>query len=120
MYEFYNPNPYSRMVGDCVVRALSKALNMTWDECYCELSAYGFSLKDMPSANRVWGNMLSDKGFKRQICDSDMTVKEFVLEHQKGTYLLAIQGHVACCVDGVYFDSWDSGDEVPLYYWEKK
>lgn len=25
-----------------------------------------------------------------------------------------------CVIDGVYYDSWDSGREVPLYYWQKK
>lgn len=36
-----------------------------------------------------------------------------------GIYVLALQGHVVCVIDGVYYDSWDSGREVPLYYWQK-
>ena len=119
MYEYFNPNPQGSTVGDCVVRALSKALGIDWDSCYCELVAYGYSVKDMPSANRVWGKMLSDKGFNRSICPFDCTVAEFAEYNQKGVYILAIQGHVVCVVDGIYYDSWNSGKEIPLYFWHK-
>ena len=51
MYEFYNPNPHNKSVGDCVIRALSKALNKTWDETFIDLFTVAFELKDMPSSN---------------------------------------------------------------------
>lgn len=120
MYVHYNPNPNGATVGDCVVRALCKALKMDWDKCYGEVVAYGYWLKDMPSANRVWGKLLSDKCYKRSVCDCDCTVKEFCEQHLNGTFILAIQGHTVCVVDGCYYDSWDSGREVPLYYWQKE
>ena len=28
-------------------------------------------------------------------------------------------GHVVAVEDGNYYDIWDSGDEVPTYYWMK-
>lgn len=118
LYKYFNPNPKEQKVGDCVVRALCKALDLEWDLCFCVLTTFAFGMKDMPSANRVWGRMLYQNGFKRHIIDHDCTVEEFCHEHPKGTYLLAIQGHVVCCIDGDYFDSWDSGHETPLYYWE--
>ena len=49
-----------------------------------------------------------------------MTVEEFCRDHPQGTYILAIDGHVVCAVDGDYLDTWDSGEEVPMYYWEKE
>lgn len=119
MYVNFNPNPALNKVGDCVIRALCKALSKPWDEVFCELCAYGYSAKDMPSANHVWGKYLSDKGFKRRIIDCDCTVDEFCDKHKEGLYILAIQGHVVCCVNGCYYDSWDSGKEIPLYYWER-
>jgi hypothetical protein len=24
-----------------------------------------------------------------------------------------------CAVDGFYYDSWDSGQEIPVYYWTR-
>jgi len=36
------------------------------------------------------------------------------------THILALSGHVVCVMDGDYYDTWDSGGEVPLYYWRKE
>lgn len=119
MYQYYNPNPKSNRVGDCVIRAISCATGKTWDETYAEVCAYGYALKDMPSANMVWGKYLSDKGWIRHIVDCDCDVEHFCEAHPKGTYILAIQGHVVCVKDGCYCDSWNSGQEIPLYYWEE-
>jgi hypothetical protein len=73
----------------------------------------------MPSANHVWGRYLRDNGFHRQIIEDDCTVEDFCRDHPKGTYILAIDGHVVCAVDGFYYDSWDSGQEIPIFYWTR-
>lgn len=124
MYIYYNPNPKGKQVGDCVIRALSKALKKTWDKTFLELILYGYSLCDMPAANYVWGTLLTDKGYKRQLIDDynlpSYTVKDFCEDHQKGEYILSLSNHVVAVIDGNYYDSWDSGNETPLYYWEKR
>ena len=58
MFIYYNPNPESRDVGDCVIRALSAVMSMTWDEAYDELSRLVHEMHDMPSSNSVWGEYL--------------------------------------------------------------
>jgi hypothetical protein len=81
-------------------------------------------LSDMPSANRVWGAYLKRQGFRRELvpdeCPNCYTVKDFCRDYPTGTYILAIQGHVVCVCDGKYYDSWDSGEEIPIYYWKRK
>lgn len=32
MWKPYNPNPVGRSVGDCAVRAIAKALDVTWEK----------------------------------------------------------------------------------------
>lgn len=119
----YNPNPTRGNVGDCTVRAISKALNQEWETTYAGLTAYGFMLCDMPSANHVWGAYLRRNGFKRYIVDDNgqdiYTVDDFCRDNPSGVYVLAIPGHVVCVVDGNYYDSWDSGGEIPQYYWAR-
>lgn len=119
----YNPNPARGNVGDCTVRALSKALGQDWEQTYAGLTAYGFMLCDMPSANHVWGAYLRWNGFKRYIVDDNgqdiYTVDDFCQDNPDGVYVLAIPGHVVCVVDGNYYDSWDSGGEIPQYYWTR-
>ena len=120
----YNPNPTGTKVGDCVVRALSKALGQKWEETYIDLCVEGCLRCDMPSANAVWGAYLRRKGFEREIipntCPECYTVEDFCADYPNGTYILALDGHVVSVVDGQYYDTWQSGREVPIYYWHRK
>lgn len=123
MYINYNRNPEDKNVGDCTVRAISQILNQSWEQTYVGIMLEGFMLYDMPSANHIWGTYLRHKGFTRKIIPNNYpesySVKDFCEEHPQGMYLLALSGHVVCVIDGDYYDTWDSGDEIPLYYWEK-
>lgn len=124
MYIKYNANPASKRVGDCTVRAISKALDQEWEKTFAELAFEGFLMCDMPSANHVWGSYLKRKGFRRKLipdeCPSCYNVEDFCREYPSGIYILALEGHVIAVVDGDYYDSWDSGGEIPIYYWERK
>ena len=119
----YNPNPIRNRVGDCTVRAITKATGEDWDTIYTRLCFYGFICKDMSLANDVWGKYLRKQGFKRYLVDDKdqdyYTVNDFCQDNPTGTYILAIDGHVVCVVDGKYYDTWDSGGEIPIYYWTK-
>lgn len=124
MYRKYNANPVARRGDDCTVRAISTVLMKSWEDVYVDLCLYGLRNYDMPSANHVWGAYLTDKGYKRHIipntCPHCYTVEHFTKDHPKGSYILALNGHVVAVKDGNFYDSWDSGDEIPLYYWEKE
>ena len=123
-YRPYNPNPKRARIEDCAVRALSKALNMSWDDVYSELTAQGFIMKDMPHAIKVWGACLYKRGYDREFIrgheEEGQTVSEFCEEHQEGTFVLVLDGHTVCAKDGCYYDTWDSGEELIDYYWRKK
>lgn len=48
-------------------------------------------------------------------------MRDFASEHPMGAFILSMPGrHVVAVVDGTIFDSWDSGGEVPVYYWTKE
>lgn len=123
-YEYYNPNPAGRSVGDCAVRALSKALGQTWEETYVGLALEGFSRGDLPNADDVWGSYLKAHGFIRNWMPDDCpdcTVAQFAEEHPDGTFILSMPGrHVLTVVDGVIYDSWDPQKEIPTYFWAKE
>ena len=124
LYKFYNPNPSGKFVGDCVIRAICKIEESDWDSVYLDICMIGFQKKDMPSDNDIWELYLYKKGYKRSIlpdtCPDCYTVDKFCYEHPKGKYLLATGRHVVTVVDGDYYDAWDSGKEVPVYYWHKE
>ena len=125
---YYNPNPQDSHVGDCVIRAVTRATDSTWEQTYLRIVVYGFMMNDMPSANRVWRQYLKDNGFKKYLipdsCPSCYTVQDFCIDHPVGTYILGIDGrnsgHVVAVVNGDYYDTWDSGREIPDFYWRKE
>ena len=123
-YKYYNPNPLGLSVGDCTIRAISKVIERDWKSTYLSLMVQGYKMYDMPSANRVWGEFLRSQGFVRHTipstCPDCYTVREFCIDHSVGSYVLGTGEHVIAVVDGDYYDSWDSGREIPIYYFERQ
>lgn len=124
-YSYYQPNPTGKSVGDCTIRAIAKAMEQTWEEAYAGLSLEGFLRGDLPNADSVWGPYLREHGFTRHLlpdtCPDCYTVADFAADHPQGTYILSMPGrHVVTVSDGQWHDSWDSGMEVPTYYWSKE
>lgn len=124
MYIYYNSNPSNKSVGDCVVRALSVVFGDSWENVYADLTMVGRYLYDMPNSNHVWADYLLMNGF---VCDSlpdtcpyCYTIKEFCRDHPNGVFVVATGSHVVAVVDGNYFDTSDSGNEVPIYYFRKE
>lgn len=124
MWNHYNPNPSGRNVGDCSIRAVAKALDITWEQAYAMIAAAGYQMNDMPSSNSVWGSVLRQHGFYRHSipnqCPDCYTAEEFARDHPEGTFVIGFGSHVATIIDGDIYDSWDSSQEIPQYYWFKE
>lgn len=124
MWKQYNPNPAGRRGSDCVYRAISKATGQSWNDTYWDLAYAGAVLSDAPIANHVWAEYLKQKGFKRYVipdsCPECYTVKDFCEDNPTGLYILGTGSHVVTVINGNYYDSWDSGNEVPIYVWRKR
>jgi len=124
MFVEYNANPKHKRVGDCVIRAISKASGMSWEKTYTEIALKGFMMYDMPSSNAVWGKYLTEHGYEYatlpNTCPDCYSVIEFCEDFPTGTYIVATGTHVLTVIDGDYYDTWDSGDEIPVYYFRKE
>lgn len=83
-----------------------------------------FILKDIPSANHAWGSYLHKLGYHRHVipdqCPDCYSVADFANDNPIGTFILGTGTHVVAVIDGSYYDTWDSGEEVPVYYWKKE
>lgn len=127
MYIYYNPNPFRRSTSDCVVRAISKITDSDWDSTFIKLSLIAFAKKDNLEKSHVWGSYLKRLGFKRffvpDTCPDCYTVSDFAYDNPIGSFLIRIDGlsdgHVVAVIDGNWYDSWDSGNEVVDYIYAR-
>ena len=122
-WQMLNDNPAGRNVGDCAVRAVSVALGVDWETAYAMIAMNGFLMADMPSSNGVWGAVLRQHGFSRyaipNTCPDCYTIADFADENPKGVYVVGTGNHVVTIKDGVVYDSWNSLNEIPQYYWTR-
>lgn len=122
-YVYYNPNPHRKDTIDCTVRAIARLFDTDWDTAYLRLTIQGYSDKSPFIDDKVWGQYLRNNGFKvRPIpdtCPNCYTVRDFANDHPYGRYLLKTYDHVVAVVDGDYYDTVDTGDDVPIYYYER-
>lgn len=122
-YIYENLNPLNRRVGDCVIRAIAKVMNMSWDDVAIDLSMMMVTEKDIVSSNALWGRYLEMNGFVRgslpNTCPSCYRLKDFCVDFPVGTFVVCTGSHVIAVIDGSYFDTFDSGEEIVTYYYEK-
>lgn len=123
-FVFENPNPKKNLVGDCVIRGISILTDKPWEYTYVEIVTQGYAMYDMPSSNAVWMAYLKSQGYDKYIipnsCPDCYTIKDFCKDHPQGKYLLATGTHVVAVIDGNYHDTWDSGNEIPVFYFTKE
>lgn len=119
MYVYFNNNPWKRSVNDCVIRAISLAENKSWDKVYDELSILAKDEAILLDDITFVDNYL-DKKYKR-ICykckGERITIKEFIKENRIGTYLITMQGHITCVINGILFDTWNCSNKRIWSVW---
>ena len=118
MYKYYNQNKDGRHINDCTVRAISLAQNKTWDETYKELSNLARERGMMFDSVEFVEDYLDERYYRQ--CHYSKTVGEFADEFIKGTYLITMNGHITCCIDGVIIDTFDCRDRIMRCCWKVK
>lgn len=123
-YQYFNPNPAGKHVGDCVIRAICRAFGYGWERAYLEICIQGFAMRDISASDSVWGAYLKNHGYQKHVlpdmCPDCYTLKEFAENSPSGTFIVKTDDHVTAVIDGIYYDSWDSGNKVVIYYYQKK
>lgn len=117
-----NPNPRKRVGTDCVIRALCFAFGMSWYEVYDDLYLTGRQDCDWGSNDEVWGHYLMSRGCTPVVlpkaCPRCMTILEFTKRYPSGIYIIGTGNHAVTVIDGDYYDSWDSGNEIASFFWK--
>lgn len=129
MYKYYQPNrkDLKDEYGDCTIRALTKALGVTWLEAFDLIIPFCreyqcSNIFGIP--NKLEAQIMSQLGFKYYGISNARgskrpTVASFAKTHKSGTYILNVANHEVAVVDGIYYDTWDCGYKSLYGYYEK-
>lgn len=116
-----NPNPEKKEVPDCVIRAICIALNKPWLEVSDELYSVARQDFSVTSDDHVWGHYLYLLGFEPFLlpmaCPKCTTINEFTKMYPRGIYIIGTGRHAVAVINGNYYDSWDSGEQIPSFFW---
>lgn len=110
----YNANPKDRDIGDCVIRALSKATGKSWDEVYDELYIIGKKKKRMMNDSKVYKEFLKNYNFTLSPARRDeegrmIIVEEFANNVDADTmYIIHTRKHLTVVFNGDIYDTWDT------------
>ena len=123
MWRPFNPNPRGLLVGDCTVRAICAVTGRDWRTVHRDQCELARDMGDMPSADRVWWEVLRQEGFEQVLlpdqCPDCYTSEDFAEDHPCGVYILGPKEHAVACIDGAIWDTWDSRFTVPSYIFRR-
>lgn len=123
MWIKYNANPVANRVEDCAIRAVAVALDISWEYAFDLIAKNAKEMGNVMHSNAVFGSVLRQHGFKRFIvpnsCPDCYSLIDFCMDNPEGVYVVGLDSHVVAVVDGNYIDTWDSGNEIPIYYWKE-
>lgn len=118
-FVYYNNNPYGKKEEDCVVRAITLASGLPYEEIENKLYMTGELLNCerlcVACYRMLIENVLKYQPMKRV---QSLFVGEFADLFPEGTYLLRVDGHITVCKNGTIYDIWDCRNEIITDAWK--
>ena len=117
-FVYYNQNPQSDSINDCVTRAISLASGLPYDEIRRKLF-HTSRLLDCESLEVCCYSHLLDRVFEYpQIECAGLTVGEFADKHPQGVYLARMNGHITTIINNCIYDIFDCRDSLITHAWK--
>ena len=116
MFKYYNANPLKNNVSDCTTRAISLAEGESWDYTYEKLSNLARRQGQMLDSVEFIEDYLDDR-YPRQ-CHYSKTVGEFAREFPQGVFLVTMNGHITCIIDGCVYDTFNPSKRTMRCSWK--
>jgi len=114
-YRYFQPNKVAQ--EDCTVRALAKIENLTWKEAFRLLADVACEMEMMIHYDCVIESVLCKLGYKCIEAEERQPKTVEVVSGGVSKGMLFVHNHVIAVVDGLYYDSFDSGlEKVEKYF----
>ena len=116
MFKYLNINPEGETTGDCVIRAISLALDIDYFDALDALVKNAKYFNCDMLVKQCYTNMLDDLGFERYR-GNGYTVKEIAEMYFKDKLVIRIDGHLTCALYGDIYDIWNPSSEIVDEFW---
>lgn len=114
---YYNQNPDGEKESDCVTRAISLATGLD----YVNVRRKLYHTAKLNNCSKLciccYRLLLENVLWLKPVYCENMTINEFADMHPSGTYLLRVDGHLTCLIDGAIYDIWDCRREELTDAW---
>lgn len=133
-FQYFNPNPTVKLFksgkpkiwtkDDSAIRALAKALNITWAEAYDKLTLLAKNLSDVPTSKTTMMEFCVLNGFEHKTYGKPArgskrpVLNEFADMMSSGTYIVYLSHYFVCVKDGVFYNTEDLGNDTVYSYWK--
>lgn len=123
--KYLNVHPKKKLVGDCVKRALALAADMPYNDVKNELNrmkkqTHCEEFNEKKNWQPYLEKVLKAEYIKMPIVkagDRRVYMEDFVKMYPSGSYFVQFARHVVACVDGCFYDTWNSSDKCIYCAW---
>ena len=116
MFVYYNINPNDDITGDCVIRAITLALGIPYNETVKALIKNSDFFNCDMLVKECYMELLDDLDFPRYD-GMGRTVKEVAEDFYNDKLIIRIDGHLTCSLYGDIYDIWNPSSEIVDCFW---
>lgn len=128
-YHEYNANPKNKKTPDCITRALSNVLDISWDDALKLQFECALKTKYAIGSNQVYDRILKEHGYikmkqprkednrKYKLAEMDKVLK---LSETKNKVFVNINHHCTVINGNTIEDIWDCREWTVRNYWVKE
>lgn len=117
MFRFYNANPENKITSDCVIRAISLALNINYSDTVELLIEHSNFFNCDMLVKDCYGSLLDNYFLLSKYKGWNQKVGEIVDNLSDCILILRIEGHLTCAIYGIIYDTWDTSNEPVDVFW---
>lgn len=117
-WQFLNLQPLGKLEEDCVTRAISLATGQDYYTIQEQLNLIGALFHCEKLCVCCYKHLLDYVyNLERIEAVQGMSIKEFLQVFNSGIYIIRVDGHLTCAIDGEIIDTWDCTDKIVDIVW---
>lgn len=121
-FHYYNNNPNKYKTSDCVVRAISVALDKSWENILSDLTLYALKYKYFINCQELYEIYLKDNGWKKNKYPHKRNGNKYLLgewlkSFGKEAIVTIDEDHLTYVNNHIVYDIWNCTDNEVGVFW---